>query len=77
MPVPFFNYSAMHAMYAVAYRNAMADVLDRGAFILQTENEEFESALAEFVGASHAIGVGNGTDAIVFEIGRASCRERV
>ena len=68
MPVPFFNYSAMHAMYAVAYRNAMADVLDRGAFVLQTENEEFESALAEFVGASHAIGVGNGTDAIVFAL---------
>ena len=68
MPVPFFNYGAMHAMYAGAYQAAMADVLDRGAFILQAENDRFEKDLADFVDAPHAIGVANGTDAIMFAL---------
>ena len=68
MRVPFFNYGAMHAMHAGAYQTAISDVLDRGAFILQAENDQFESALADFVDAPHAIGVANGTDAIMFAL---------
>lgn len=68
MHVPFFNYSAMFAMYADAYRQAMAAVLDRGAYILQAENQDFEAELAEYVGARHSIGVANGTDAIMLAL---------
>jgi len=40
------------------------DVVARGDFTLGTEVGEFESAWAAKVGAKHAIGVGNGTDAL-------------
>lgn len=40
------------------------DVLEHGKFILGPEVRELEAALADFCGARHAIGVGNGTDAL-------------
>jgi dTDP-4-amino-4,6-dideoxygalactose transaminase len=43
---------------------AIARVLDSGWFVLGPEVEAFERELAAAVGAPHAIGVGNGTDAI-------------
>lgn len=42
----------------------MLDVLNRGAYILQKDLEDFESYLADYCGVKHAIGVANGTDAI-------------
>jgi dTDP-4-amino-4,6-dideoxygalactose transaminase len=43
---------------------AIARVLDSGRFILGPEVSEFEREFAEHAGAEHAIGVGNGTDAL-------------
>lgn len=43
---------------------AIARVLDSGRFILGPEVAEFESEFAAYIGADHAIGVGNGTDAL-------------
>ena len=43
---------------------AIARVLEGGFYILGREVETFEAAFAAFIGATHAIGVGNGTDAI-------------
>src|ERR1700720_1569513 len=43
---------------------AIARVLNGGLYILGTEVEEFEAAFADFVGVTHAIGVGSGTDAL-------------
>jgi len=42
----------------------MMQVMERGAFILQSELDEFEAAAAKFVGVKHAIGVANGTDSL-------------
>src|SRR5215510_7709821 len=43
---------------------AISRVLEGGTYILGQEVEAFEAAFADFVGAAHAVGVGNGTDAI-------------
>jgi dTDP-4-amino-4,6-dideoxygalactose transaminase len=43
---------------------AINRVLEGGLYILGREVEAFEAAFAAFVGVTHAIGVGNGTDAI-------------
>ena len=51
-------------MYTEEYDAAFRRILDRGAFILQDENETFEEKFAKFVGGRHVIGVANGTDAI-------------
>lgn len=42
----------------------LASVLDHGRFIMGPEVAEFERELASFCGASHAISVANGTDAL-------------
>ncbi|NQV96345.1 MAG: DegT/DnrJ/EryC1/StrS family aminotransferase [Acidimicrobiaceae bacterium] len=68
MRVPFFKYADMFAMYADEYRVAMDVVLNRGAFILQSENREFDQNLAKYVGSKYAYGVGNGTDAIIIAL---------
>jgi dTDP-4-amino-4,6-dideoxygalactose transaminase len=43
---------------------AIQSVLDRTAFILGREVDEFDSAFAGYVGVAHAVGVCSGTDAI-------------
>ena len=43
---------------------AMARVLDSGWYILGQEVEAFEREYAAYVGAEHAVGVGNGMDAL-------------
>ena len=47
-----------------AVRGAIDRVVRRGWFVLGPEVEEFEAEFAEASGAAHAVGVGNGTDAI-------------
>jgi len=42
----------------------ISEVVERGIFILGPEVKAFEQELADYVGVRHAIGVGNGTDAI-------------
>lgn len=49
---------------AAAVRGAIERVLNSGWFILGPEVEAFESEFAAAAGARHAIGVGNGTDAL-------------
>ena len=43
----------------------VADVIRSGRFVLGPEVAAFEQELATYLGAKHAIGVGNGTDALV------------
>jgi dTDP-4-amino-4,6-dideoxygalactose transaminase len=43
---------------------AIARVLEGGLYVLGQEVEAFEAAFAAFIGVSHAVGIGNGTDAI-------------
>ena len=43
-------------------------IIDSSAFIMGPEVFELETALAEFVGVSHALGVANGTDALLIAL---------
>jgi dTDP-3-amino-3,4,6-trideoxy-alpha-D-glucose transaminase len=47
---------------------AIARVVDRGWFILGPELEAFEGEFAAASGARHAVGVGNGTDALAIAL---------
>ena len=49
---------------AAAVRGAIDRVIERGWFVLGPEVEAFEQEFAKASGAAHAVGVGNGTDAI-------------
>ena len=69
--VPFFNYPALFAERASRYDEIVQDVLRRGAYIMQSDLAEFEKNLANYLGCKHAIGVADGTAALVFAL-RAS-----
>lgn len=62
--VPFFDYSKAFGKDERQILTVTGDVIRRGAFILQKDLQEFENAIAGYVGAKHAIGVGNATDGI-------------
>jgi dTDP-4-amino-4,6-dideoxygalactose transaminase len=46
----------------------MAEVLDGGRYILGPEVEAFEAEWAAYLGAGHAVGVANGTDALTIAL---------
>src|SRR5687767_5147247 len=61
-PIPFIDLGPGEDDAAV--RAAIDRVLARGWFVLGPEVEAFEHEFAAASGASHSVGVGNGTDAI-------------
>jgi dTDP-4-amino-4,6-dideoxygalactose transaminase len=63
-PVPYVDLAAQHAPLKAEILAAVERVLDRGDFILGGAVDEFERQLAAMLGVAHAIGVGNGTDAL-------------
>ncbi len=64
MPVPLFDPESARRPLRAELRTATHRVLDSGAFILGPEVEAFEREFAAYLGARHAIGVANGTEAI-------------
>jgi dTDP-4-amino-4,6-dideoxygalactose transaminase len=62
--VPFFNYPALFTSQESELQRIFLDVGRRGAFIKQKDLEDFEKCLASFLGARHALGVGNATDGL-------------
>jgi len=62
--VPFFDYPGIFRSHQAEFQSIFLDVGRRGAFIKQKDLEEFEAALASFLGARHALGVGNATDGL-------------
>jgi dTDP-4-amino-4,6-dideoxygalactose transaminase len=64
MPVPLFDPEPALEPLRAAIKAKVAEVIDRGRFILGPEVEAFESELAAYLGVRHVIGVANGTDAI-------------
>ncbi|HEX5058469.1 MAG TPA: DegT/DnrJ/EryC1/StrS family aminotransferase [Kofleriaceae bacterium] len=64
MTIPMNDFVRQVATMRRELDEAFARVLDSGWFILGKEVEAFEREMAAFAGVSHAIGVGNGMDAI-------------
>ena len=63
-PIPQTDPRASYLEHKAAIDAAVARVLDSGWYILGREAEAFEACFAELIGAGHAIGCGNGTDAL-------------
>ena len=62
--VPFVDLKAQYASLREEMNTAVFSVLETAHFVGGPVLEKFEEEFAEFVGASHCIGVANGTDAI-------------
>lgn len=63
--IPFFNYKEAFMHYEEEFVTIFRDILHRGAYIMQKDLQNFEEHLAQFLGVKHAIGVANGTDALI------------
>ncbi len=62
--VPFLELAPIHDELGDEIDAATLRVLRSGWFIGGPENERFEAAFAEYTGAAHAVGIGNGLDAL-------------
>jgi dTDP-4-amino-4,6-dideoxygalactose transaminase len=62
--IPQADPRASYVVQRTAIDAALTRVFEGGAYILGREVEMFEAAFADYIGVSHAIGVGSGTDAI-------------
>ena len=62
--IPQSNPKANYLAHKNEIDDAIYRVLQSGSYILGREVEAFEEAFAAYVGVPHAIGVGNGTDAL-------------
>lgn len=62
--VPFLDLGDVNAAYADELKAAASRVIDSGWYVLGQEVAAFESEFASWCGVKHAIGVGNGLDAL-------------
>jgi dTDP-4-amino-4,6-dideoxygalactose transaminase len=68
MPVPLFDTRTPLRPLRAAIDAKLAEVIDGSRFILGPEVDAFETEFAAYLGARHAIGVANGTDAITLAL---------
>ena len=64
----FIDLAAQRARIEDRLKTAVDSVIDSGRYILGPEVTEFENRLADYVGAKHAIGCANGTDALLLPL---------
>lgn len=68
MKVPMLDLVAEHAPYRGELQAAFERVLDSGRFVLGPEVEAFEREIAVWIGVPYAIGVSNGSDALLLAL---------
>ena len=68
MQIPFFRYPHLFQQQRAELLQAVTDVMERGAYVLQADLRDFEARLQRFVGARHAYGVANGTDGLIIAL---------
>jgi dTDP-4-amino-4,6-dideoxygalactose transaminase len=62
--VPFLSLKDVNARHAEELKAAAARVIDSGWYVLGQEVAAFEQEFADYCGVRHAVGVGNGLDAL-------------
>src|SRR2546422_348815 len=68
LQIPLVDVRAQYAPLLDELKERLAEVLDSGRFILGPHVRAFEEEAAAYLGVKHAIGVANGTDAIVLAL---------
>jgi dTDP-4-amino-4,6-dideoxygalactose transaminase len=66
--IPLVDVKAQYEPLIPELKERFAEVLESGRFIFGPEVEAFEREAAEYLGVPHAIGVANGTDALVLSL---------
>ena len=66
--IPLVDVRAQYAPFIPELQARFAEVLESGRFIFGPEVEAFEREAAAYLGVPHAVGVANGTDALVLAL---------
>jgi len=66
--IPFFNYQALFRKNEKEIMDTLHEVMSRGAYILQKDLKDFEQNLADFLDIKYAIGVADGTNALILAL---------
>jgi dTDP-4-amino-4,6-dideoxygalactose transaminase len=66
--IPLFDYVEQFRAIEEEILEAMGEVLASGTLVLGPRVRQFERSFAEYLGAGEAVGVGNGTDALVIAL---------
>src|SRR5437773_7216249 len=65
MQVPLLDLKAQYAQIRSEIMSAIEAVCEEQGFILGKRVADFEQAVADYVGARHAVGVASGSDALL------------
>jgi len=68
MKVPFVNLGLQFKNVQDEITEKFIELSSNGTYVLGTEVAEFEEQFAEYCGTSYAVGVGNGSDALIFSL---------
>ncbi|MDR3714815.1 MAG: DegT/DnrJ/EryC1/StrS family aminotransferase [Puia sp.] len=66
--IPYEDLRLSNKAFEESFKQAFADFLDKGWYILGAKVKELEAAFAAFNGIPHCIGVGNGLDALTLAL---------
>jgi len=66
--IPAMNVQRQYASLKSELDSTALEVLNSGQYILGKKVQEFEQNMADYIGTKYAVGVGNGTDAIVMAL---------
>jgi dTDP-4-amino-4,6-dideoxygalactose transaminase len=64
MTIPFVDLKSQYRTLKPQMDAAISSVVERGAFIMGKEHNDFERDFALYIGAKHCLGVSTGTDAL-------------
>ncbi len=68
MKIPIIDLVRQHKPIMDELVDAFKKVVESGQFILGYELEQFEKEAANYLGSKYALGVGNGTDALILAL---------
>ncbi len=66
--IPYFDLKRQYHLLQNEFEPALINTASSGAYVLTKTVEQFESAFADYCGSDFGIGVGSGTDALIFSL---------
>lgn len=75
MNIPLLNLKRQYKYLRNDIEQKISEILVSGAYINGPNTKEFEKRVAEYLGVKHAIGIANGTDALVISLKALGIKE--